>query len=333
MEKYNIAFYGDLGVSDEIRLGIPSRFLEVNGHTIEHGHYIQWEETDPDSFDIIYLSRPYLDAVDIVKEIVKSNAKLVIDMDDDFFSIPEEHPAYTGLGAGNKEYHQLLLEMIAQADAIVTASTMLHNKYKELNSSALHVHIPNGFDDQNELWGRKIIRDHKLNLGWCGTITHRKDVHLMLKPLLKVLRANEDVRIVIGGDYDIYRLFKNIPEKQKQFIPMVPYSIYPYMLAHMDVLLVPLVDNEFNSYKSDIKLVEAGAMEIPWCASPLPQYVDWGEVGGYLIEDEEWSKAFESIIHHDKQYSVRFPENKSEERLSCNMYDTHWKPFLQELMK
>jgi glycosyltransferase involved in cell wall biosynthesis len=106
-----------------------------------------------------------------------------------------------------------------------------------------------------------------------------------------VIPGNHDVYTHIGGDAGIWHLFADLPEERRSFASMMPFEAYPSLLAHFDVLLAPLCDNDFNNAKSDIKLLEAGIRRIPWVASPRAAYRAWG-VGGLFAEAPgEWQSA------------------------------------------
>jgi glycosyltransferase involved in cell wall biosynthesis len=107
------------------------------------------------------------------------------------------------------------------------------------------------------------------------------------------------------GDPEIYRMFATTPEKQKLFMPMVPYELYPLMLSLWDIMLVPLLENHFNMAKSDIKLVEAGAKGIPYIASKMPVYEPWfkevGNKAGMLSTNNEWYENIKYLVQNPEE--------------------------------
>ena len=52
----------------------------------------------------------------------------------------------------------------------------------------------------------------------------------------------------------------------------MPVSTYGHMYDHLDVALVPLVANEFNACKSELKIVEAGAKKCAVISSNVDPY-------------------------------------------------------------
>jgi len=309
-----IAFFGTFGVTDDIRLKNPMNMLNAKkDYEVDFGYYAQWEDYDTDTYDAFVLSRPPIEAVDIIDKIKSAGKRLIVDIDDDFFTIPVNNPAYKYLGKGNPNYLDKLVDMMGQADVLVVASEYMKENYKQYNDNI--VLIPNGWSKTNNFWGKRYRIDNKFNFGWCGTTTHRIDFRIILPVLIEYFSSRQDTRIIIGADPDIYNMLKDVPEHSKLFLPALPYSHYPLMLARFDAMLVPLVDDEFNRYKSDIKMVDSAVAGIPWIASPLPQYTGW-KVGGHIAKNDatEWIKYMDLVMDNGIEYYAKESKAKGESR-------------------
>ena len=81
--------------------------------------------------------------------------------------------------------------------------------------------------------------------------------------------------------------------------PYVDWRQLPAELARLDVCIAPLADNAFNRGKSDIKYLEAAAVEVPVVASPVGQL---GEsirhgINGLLADGTAgWADALGSLL-------------------------------------
>lgn len=93
-----------------------------------------------------------------------------------------------------------------------------------------------------------------------------------------------------------------------------PVDNFEYMTHYngLDVLLVPLQDKEFNKYKSELKFIEAGMMNVAVVASNFGPYTigskNFFEKGGIINEEgncilidntrahKEWSKTIEKLV-------------------------------------
>jgi glycosyltransferase involved in cell wall biosynthesis len=194
-----------------------------------------------------------------------------------------------------------LKEMLQIATIVTTTTEVVARRLKVTDKNAI---IPNYYDANNSSWQNAHFRHKTINIGWCGTTTHRADFSLCENAVKRILTEYPNTKIVIGGDDEIYARFREFPQSQRQFLPFMQYDDYPLMLAQFDILLAPLQDDWFNQAKSDIKLVEAGAVGIPVVVSPISFYKLWpgvvvaeGSDDWYngikgLVTDEETRKTF-----------------------------------------
>lgn len=113
-----------------------------------------------------------------------------------------------------------------------------------------------------------------LRLGWTGAPWTRPHDLALLKPLANRLRDESSIRWVHVG-HDPHRpslaQILGLPEEHVETHPVQPHATYLQCL-HFDVGLAPLADTLFNTYKSDLKLLEYSAAGIPWLASDVPPY-------------------------------------------------------------
>jgi glycosyltransferase involved in cell wall biosynthesis len=174
-----------------------------------------------------------------------------------------------------------------------------------------------------------------------GTMTERHpDGQLRTRPI----KPEESVWFTFEKNVtDNYRIvspqYKNF---LLQFMPNVDYPMvhnepyrrcwtrdvanFEYMKHYneIDVLLVPLQDNDFNSCKSELKFVEAGMMGVAVIASNFGPYTigskSFFEKGGVINENgncilvdnnrahKEWSRAIERLVKNP-EYVDKLKEN------------------------
>lgn len=292
-----VAFIGVGEVSDGIRMGVPVAGLAARGIPATYAR--STAALDLRRFDTLVFSRPQISPT-AVREIQQARylgKRVIVDLDDDFYALPPDHPGYNGVGPGNPARLQTLERALAQADLLVVATAALADRYRPL---ARRVEIvPNGWTRSNPLWEQAIEPHATLNLGWAGTPTHRADVALMVRDVVGFMRQTPQAQLVIGGDPGVWQMFADLPEARRSFVPMVPFDLYPNLLARFDVLLAPLCDNAFNHAKSDIKLLEAGIRRIPWVASPRSAYSAWGVGGLFADAPGEWQSALTRLAQDE----------------------------------
>lgn len=174
-----------------------------------------------------------------------------------------------------------------------------------------------------------------------GTMTEKyPDGRLVTRPI----RPEESVWFTfernVTNDYRIvspqYRdfLLRFMPNVEYPMVFNEPYkrcwtkdvANYKYMEHYneIDVLLVPLQCNEFNSCKSELKFVEAGMMNVAVVASNFGPYTigstNFFEKGGKINEKgncvlidnnrahKEWSKTIEKLVKNP-EYVTTLKEN------------------------
>ena len=82
-----------------------------------------------------------------------------------------------------------------------------------------------------------------------------------------------------------------------------PANKYMKIFNEIDIVLIPLIDSQFNRYKSELKLIEAGFFRKPVVCSDVQQYADVIQHGksGFLIEEKKAHKDFtkytKKLIH------------------------------------
>jgi len=290
-----LLFLGEGGVSDAVRCILPMEQFNRTGYFDAifqalplGGRVVNLVE----DVDVVVYSRPH--HLELIKAYKERGAKVIVDMDDDFHTIPKSHPGYPYVGWGNPIGMKNMEMCLEIADLVTVTTNILVDRLQKFNKKPLKI-IPNGWSALNELWSVRYEHD-TINIGWGGTITHKQDFALCKNRLIEIARQYPNVKIYIGGDYGIYEMLKSVREEQKEFIPMVPYDDYPHLLAYMDIWLAPLQYNDFNLAKSDIKLVDAGVKGIPFIASPLPFYMDWGG-GGIIAESSDaWREALTELV-------------------------------------
>lgn len=145
---------------------------------------------------------------------------------------------------------------------------------------------------------------HPFSVGYfSGTKSHDEDFALVEEPLCRFLQAHADARLVLGGCLTISeRVFKFWLDGRVDLLPRVDYLTLQAFQASVDVVLAPVVLDEFTDCKSALKVFEAGAVETPACASPSSaarEAIADGESGFLCREENEWLDALERLYSDD----------------------------------
>lgn len=291
----------------------------------------------PDKFDENMKSDIYLvqrlSTIPFLKRInsyIRDNglkSKVVIDFDDNVFKVSPLSNHYLDFGTEevrlqfpdgsfhdawkdgvngfdlkkNRERLDEIKKVISSADMVTTTTPILANIFREYNENVRV--LPNCVDLKE--WNKMpIVRnDEEIRLYWGGGMSHWEDLLLIREPLKLIFEKYKNAKIVMLGW---------MPEGFEQTFPgrvefhkwsnFYAYS-YKYASLGIDIALIPLVDNEFNRCKSNIKWIEASSLHIPSVVSYCSPYKEVESLSekdlAVFIEDnspESWVKGISELI-------------------------------------
>lgn len=268
------------------------------------GWDVSYIEDDDDSWgaDVLVVNRFVADWLPAaLRELKRRTRTLVVyDIDDWYEEIPGYNRASRNI---QPEQHDLIRECMALADLITVSTPALAEGYAHLGRTVV---LPNYLDP--EVWtGNEKYRTprSRVHVGWVGVFADRAgDVDLLRPWLGRFLERHPGVRFVVAGSGAELLAYLDVPGVVIDPIaPDAPNHVRPYehlpaMLAHIDVGLVPLVDNRFNRAKSWCKGLEYGAMGVPTVASPSREYRSFIRPGinGLLARPDTWARQVEAVL-------------------------------------
>ncbi len=260
----------------------------------------------------------------VVQNVVALGKKVIIDWDDNVFSVSPLSPHYEVWGTEqvrykwddgqivdvwvdgknidlkqNRERLDVIAEVMADASALTVTTPILAEEYRKYNPNVLV--LPNCIDIG--VWKKiNIARDcDEIRLFWGGGASHYEDWMLLENVLPYIMDMYRNVKLVVAGT-----LFKGamrkLPMDRVEFKPWVPIEAYPYAtaIADPDIGIIPLRDTIFNRCKSSIKWVEMGALSVPCVTSGVSPYKEIAtEKNGIFIEDnspEAWIEGLEILL-------------------------------------
>lgn len=158
-------------------------------------------------------------------------------------------------------------DMLMLSDMVTTTSEHLasliypHNKNVRI--------LPNAMDFDR--W--KVKYTHKntssrIRIGWAGSLTHTEDLKLAVPALKRIMNEFPQVELVLVGDMRMRAMFSDTPRVEVML--GVPMEAWPHKLhgLRLDIGIAPLLNNEFNKCKSNIKWQEYTVAGIPGVYSP-----------------------------------------------------------------
>jgi len=185
-------------------------------------------------------------------------------------------------------------EAIFNADAVIVENERLGAMVGKINRD-WHI-VQNALDFTSKQWNLSKEPSPAYRVGFIGGRGHRYDL-LMIADALKEFGEGGGVEINLCGYDPADREWIAVAEAIApgghpdwlKLRPGVHPSEYGGYYAGMDVVIAPLISNNFNAMKSDIKVKEAGAYCLPLIASDFGPYWNHESAGVYTAKNNrEW---------------------------------------------
>lgn len=275
------------------RLFVPHNDLQQKGFEVHKANSLEGAtDKEIEGYDIAVFSRSLSGAgmvKDVADKLRRNGIKIVLDTDD-YWHYSKKHLYYADHIATKTPEH--CIESIIEADYNICTTPILAKKIEGYNKNVIV--IENAIDTTIEQFKPKEIASNKLRFGWFGSACHLEDIEL-LRESMKVLHKQPALfnkyQMVLGGwvmernmswefekiltnNLELIRGDKNFIEwllkptgEPQQNINKRYHRIYGKSadsyaegLNNIDIHLIPLADNDFNSCKSELKVLESGFM-------------------------------------------------------------------------
>jgi glycosyltransferase involved in cell wall biosynthesis len=229
---------------------------------------------------------------------------MVMDLDDDLWNIDRSNDAHSFFDADRL---RRLKENVGVADLITVSTDRLAEVVSDHTSVPVKVlanTVPEMLLDThpahtaNDLAGNQVIGEDDLVIGWAGSSTHNRDFGECAKSVKRVIQANPQTIFHCICSVDYTPRVKSI-RGRTHWTGWVNGVENYYQAINFDIGLAPLYPFEFNESKSDIRLLELGALGIPVLGSPVGPYRLALESGYPLIEartPKQWTDELLALV-------------------------------------
>jgi glycosyltransferase involved in cell wall biosynthesis len=211
---------------------------------------------------------------DIMVMLRQLKMKLIYELDDNVWELPEINPAYQILTAHKEGF----LSCIRQADVISVSTRNLAKAVRRHIRPLINQQTGKGIPivvTENRMDTRMFCpaEEHEeLVVGWAGSTSHMGDLLLLTEAIQNISAETPKL-----ATFEFRGL---VPPKDLALLPTVrhkPWLPLPEYGIRMprwgwSIALAPVTVCEFNEAKSNIKMIEAGWCRIPCLASHTDQY-------------------------------------------------------------
>jgi glycosyltransferase involved in cell wall biosynthesis len=249
---------------------------------------------------IVIASNPHGSPAMMEKLAIFAAAQIpvIVDLDRDFEQMPIDHPDFPVYGLGTPSANRALTASMLLANRITVPCQSLATNLKAIGNKVQVV--PDGWSSQSILWNKPSPKRNRINIGWFGTPGQIDDIVQIRRILIRVLREIPNTQLVISGDPSAYQLFENLSENRRIYLAPVPEEDFPYLLSQIDILVAPFRNIPYYRSQSERILMEAGVKRIPWIASPMPAFLDWGTGGLIASTMDEWHTYLRQLVLDDE---------------------------------
>jgi O-antigen biosynthesis protein len=255
-------------------------------------------------FELAILQRQYrLEVLDPTVKIQKAGAKLIYEIDDDLFHIPEWNPAYKILGT--KKVQDGIRRFLARVDAMFVTTEALRDTYKNY-CEKIYV-LPNSIE-YDFIFPMDEKNTHLPVVCWQGSMTHERDLAIAKKSFER-LAHDEDLlfKMWCGIDQDTKKPVFEVPGAVT--LPLTPFEGFFQMFGQVGthIGLAPLAAIPFNKSKSNLKFLEYTAYNAVTVASNFGPYKDTIEDGvtGVLISNNnDWYDKVRELLENETLYNT-----------------------------
>lgn len=286
--------------------------LQRLGWTVVRGNHwepspqrmVSFTTTPIASATVVILQRDfprYTEAYDQVMAAAKTASRPVVyELDDLLLETPATHPFAWYYDPAR--FH--MLRALAEADAVTVSTELLRAYVQPINP---HVHVlPNCINEA--LWWPDGEPPHtppaagRVRIGYMGGHTHAPDVAMIAPVLGRLLdRYGDGVQLTFFGSTpppEALRAHPGVVWDQFDWVDYAVFAAY-FTKAGCDIFVAPLIDHDFNRFKSAIKFLEYSAMGVPGVYSRITPYeaiVRNGEDGFLATTMEEWESCLVRLI-------------------------------------
>ncbi|RCK72368.1 MAG: TPR repeat [Anaerolineae bacterium] len=298
----SILFCGPPLASSELRFGSLAQELMRRGFTVQIT--TRFEGGFKSDAQLLLISRPHVsqDLTEAVLQSKEKGVKVIVDLDEDFFSLPAEYSNASTLSATHPEVAKRLNQVLQAADLVTVPSERLVEVYGDKTKRV--VFLPYGWDATNPMWTKPTPPRKAIKIGFLANHIHPEDLKVLGDSLQHLCDQNPQVLVGVVAGIEVYEALQTIDDERKFLVPPGRIEDYPYLLADFDLLLFPLSDIPYNRSKSDLALLECGARKVCWIASPIAAYRSWEKGGLFATNPAEWEEALKTLLGSPSQRAL-----------------------------
>lgn len=307
--KVGVVIKAELGQCEYYRLYLPYKTMKSLGEDIIFfvcKNTLTYNISDIEKLDYLVFHYAFFDwkFINICKDI-NPKIKLIVDIDD-MLELHSYHVIHR-----TKTMQSNFEKLAKEADIVTTTTINLKNYLQKYNSNVYIL--------KNSIPIPEINKQHEgFVVGYTGSYNHLHDINTIPNIVQDIIDLGSDTKFLYYHRDNPYcqsfeatvlknKLLKHRLIKASTTYPQ--YFIQEY--SKFDVSLAPLKKDKFNSCKSNLKLIEAGATKTLFIGTNWYPYEELPENCGFLCDSK---KDFVDALYMAYNYS------EFKEQVENNLY-------------
>lgn len=230
---------------------------------------------------MIFNRKPHGNIEYVVQARKKYGFKIITDIDD-YWVLHPRHILYKGWK--DNKMGETIINALKISDAVICTTELLASKVREINKN-VHI-IPNALPFGYDQFTDKKQPSEFTRFIYAGGSTHFWDLKTLTVPFTKINNNPQlkNGQFVLAG-YDnsnkpsqdewnkiesVFNLRNTLKNYQRRYT--LPLESYMEHYEYGDVSIIPIEENNFNRYKSNLKIIEAGCKYMPVISSDREPY-------------------------------------------------------------
>ena len=184
-------------------------------------------------------------------------------------------------------------KMARKIDAVIAGNDFIANWYSQYCNKIYT--IPTAVNSEIFLPKVHNLNNNNFIIGWTGTSSNFKYLYIIERSLHLFIKDYPHTRLLILADK--MPKFNLIPEKNIIFIQWKE-NIEASILDHIDVGIMPLIDNDWTKGKCSFKMLQYMAKEIPVLVSSVGNNLEVlknGNCGYGIKNNEDWYEYLKDL--------------------------------------
>ena len=280
---------------------------------------------------------------DDVTRAQDAGQRIVLDIDDDLWNIPEWSIAHAATAGDTPQVELAMIEkLMGMVDGVSVSTPRIAQVVADRVPDARVAVLRNGID-LKDFSPHEPTEGRRLRVGWMGGAKMHGPHLRQILPALDALSGLDVEFIHMGWVEESAPESETLANEIRHAAPGVTlgwmdwmdYSVLRRALAHIDIGLIPRVPSEFNEGQSSSSGMAYAAAGIPFLVAPSAEYARLAEHGAgticYTLDD--WRSGLEMLATNTRYREARIAEGYRAVAMHCGVagVGADWHDFLTGL--